>query len=1275
MGIFPRRAGEQWHHELLNSGADQCLFGPRPFYSFPFGTLSSATDVYIKKKRLIPESQACDAALVGMVLEHAQREGGVKDVAVLACLHALSHMTGSTLLVSLREECSDQRFLRCLILSHYANGSIVRANECQAAKALVQLLAGQDFLETVRQLFRELTEDGGNPNIMTASYINSILRSTKFDTNFDAHLKSLRQQRRYMSLYNAVSWLGAIANTPDNSTARSVITTILPDWMSWISWRPNFFRLMQWEGGNFTESQRQRLSPVFDLEGPDPTGHGFPSLKESTACFQSIRILDRDRSLLEGLLSLLDAVQLVPGRHAVDLFIFLCVENRNPIDRNLLSLVRAILDTRNDDCIDAMHLWLSNLRGFNNRMVALTKMLPVLGSHPSLQEVVGHDIGSDVVEVMAAARGEFNNMLSTGIPDNLAMKIHAFGSAIKDSTWLHPALDPDFLQGLQVLPPQETIIEILDSSQGPHAPVDLVKQYLSAVIGGRRGDATGLLSSIQGSISFYGRGIHPDRASLATAIGNLGFINVEVHQACRERILDEDIYMVRDLLAVTRSDSNNSCVAFARLLCRRMTMQPTVHDCWLSLLLCILLERRDDILVWSAEELPVDQWFQWVGDLRTLFPHSDGHISVTDLNFTPRKYEWWDLLRRYGRAIAKLESLYKRRANLRWLWFQEFSDIPVLLDLLERPSGRLSAGERFILSYLSPTIYVIRLVCESLGALARASDTGRIAFESVFTRYQQINQEGWSEAATQALMVSWRQSISLNSSDREGLLTLSELLGLGPSVDGDGISVARQSLISDHARVIAMARELEDMRLRLRNDDSSTLPRTLGVEDGRPDADPEIPDRLSSVVERLGPKQWEMCFPLTHLDHPSRQGLGLDDASRLLLVRISFLRQQQPAFCIHFHPNDEEMDNHGPWYVDAEMPDGRVCWTRPSPLLYVLSRALHGFLANGNRDLLSVYDMISARLATPSDHCMVCSTSMGSRLWRPTVCSSACSEVLQRAPMEVRVAGLISDPPVLDLLLTSIYSASFDNNMTLDLLPGCPFPREKIREVIDSFPALPAHARPSEILSHIRTSVTAAEGDGVMSDAEKLLTWMSIQFRGCLVSSPQNCRIPGMPGVIQFMMLNGDPSREQQFSALLASQNGETGRSAVGGVTFHGAAVERLWRGLTEGLRASLHGRPGLQVQGVALADEADLMMGYAGDTTSGGWARSELQKYNVMLVCELAGHTWQTYHTISEEARIAVRYVLLCPRGFTPPRTTQIGGHLRAVFQGLGEGKLVDRA
>ncbi|KAK3386607.1 hypothetical protein B0H63DRAFT_138630 [Podospora didyma] len=1278
MAPFSRSPRESWHRQLITSNAQSCIFGSQPFETFPFGTLRQATDSYIVKKKLVPNTPDCDSKLVDLVLDHAEKENGVKDIAVLACLHALSRSAGSSVLVSLREEyatvSANPRFLRCLILSHYANPELVPRNECQAAEALMQLLTGPDFLGSVRLLFQSLVAPP-NPFILSVTYLSSILKSVQFEPIFRTQLDTLQHHRKYMSLHNAVSWLVAISNLPQSSMARMLMTSVIPYSGVWTAWKPNYLRLVQWEGGKFTKSQRERLCRIFDLEGPDTSGHSHPALIHSSpACFEFIHVRTQDPGLLHRLLRLLDNAQRIPGGYAVDLFIYLFVDNSNPIDDHLLSLAEAILDTKSDQCIQAILQWLSNLIGFNNRMVALTKILPMLESHTTLQDILGADISNDVVEVMLSAQSEYITMLETGMGENLAMNINALGKAVVTATWIWPNLPPELPQNLERLPSQETLHEIFDSLQSSQAPTKFIKDYLKVAVGGMHGDAATMLAAIRRDIKFWGNGVDSDRAHLAVAISNLSHINGDVHDACLQQILVEDLILVRDISPTISADSDSSCVDFARLLARRVLLGRKIHDCWYGLLFSLLLQRADDLLVWSAEELPIGPWFRWLEDVRLLFPEG-GRLAASDLGFTPLKYTWWDLLAsKYMDALRQLEVMHKRHGrSMRWLWFQEVPDIVVLLDRFQNPNQPSSPLEGFILSCVQPSPHVIRLACTSLSALSSATPKSQMAYQSLYTRHKQ-NGRGWPKGATEALAAAWRESHGISQSDQEGLRAFASLMGLKIPVDDKKVHAARSSLMRDHGKLMAMAQSLEEMRSQLRSHDgpkTSAFLRELAVDDEEPvSLSLSIPGKLSGCIEKVGEQQWELSFPLTKLPSQTKRAAGIDNTSRLLLVRVSFLKQQ-PAFCIHLYPNDDGGEgNHGLWHVKGDMPDGRVCWAKPTLFIYLLSRALCTFFLDGRRpDLESVHGIIFSILEDPAAHCIVCFREMGCKLWRPTVCSGSCSNIIQRAPLEVRAASLVSDPAMLDFLLTCIHAAAANSGS--NLLPDCPLPNiANLCNIINSLPALPATATSTELLSQIRGS----------ADRELLLTWMSVQFRGCLLSAPTGRRIPAMPGVVQFLMLNSDPARERSLVMNESSSNNSEG----GNVMFYAPPPEHLWRLLTEGICTitvdPAGAAPGVHIQLMGDPKETTTTSGssdpgqalaHAQEDIGGAWRNSAMKDRKVLLACESVTPSGET-GSGSASLMVVVRYIFLCPPGFVPPHMRVVGDAFRKTFEALRAGTVL---
>ncbi|KAK3990737.1 hypothetical protein QBC44DRAFT_324675 [Cladorrhinum sp. PSN332] len=1255
---FLRWQREAWHKQLIASGARFYLGNYQPLEQLDINSLRQATETYIRKRGLALGSPECDERLLELVSEHGRRgQGGSRRVAFLACIHALSREAATRVLVSMREEgvtmSTHGRFLNCLVLSHSANPIYVPEREYQVAQALMQLLTTPNFVAAILLLFENLDRDP-DPYLLPPDYIKSILQKIDLYTTFQGHLTQLYQQRKLMSLHNTVSWLSPLLGRHQDSTAIQVVSELLPHWRDWTTWKPNYLRLMKWEGGTFTELQRTKLRPIFDLEGPDTTGAGHSSLKESVpGCFEHVRVANDDPSLLARVLHVLDTAQKVPGANSVDLVIFLCIENPSPLDSELLSLIEAILAIKNDASIHAIMAWLqSHSDGFNSRMAVLSRVLPVFDGHPALQHLLAAYISSDVLQVMPQARAEYEALLSEGVAQHLGMRIYRVSKVILAANWLHPTLPPELLQSFQRLPPEETLDEILDALEASDSFAPQINDYLRVVIGGQVGDAEAMLPAIQKTIRFHRKGVRPDQANLAHAINNVRYLDDTVREACLHQLLVENDSFLRDLLPIVRTESNMSCIDFASLLVRRYNLGCTTHQCWYMLLFRFLLYRRGEILNWSATELSAPHFFQWVQDLKILFPDGDGHSSVADLGFTAPRYQWWQsLLSQFSIALARLEELFRGHESLKWLWLEEVPEVTSLLDVLQHQHAA-SPQQKFVISYLQPSIYIINLVCASLAGLNRAAPSGRIAFESICAREQQTARGEWHRQATQALSYCWRLSPEINPVDREVLRMLTLLLDLNDGVDVHGTYDARRCVLADYRKLFALAQELQGIQIQLRNHDvakTAAFLEDLGVEDIRPApptvADSDIPVKLSSVIESIGDRHWELCFPLNELGALKRQTIGIDTASRLLLVRINLPRQSSPKFCIHFHTNkndDGESSSHTPHPVAGIMPEGPSCPTQPSTLFtYLLSRVLYTSISKSQSQLpsqilCSTYSDVATTLSSPSSICPVCVHPHSSQIkvHRPTVCSKQkCAEIFTRAPMEVRAYHLLSDPMVLELLLACVW----ETNQYVG-------PAEKYM-VKDSFPSLSGTSSVQEVLSRIQGHDTSA------TLRERLIEWMAEKFTGCLVSAPAGSKIPAMQGAGQFVLRSNervDQDMDQDECHVESSGEDENDGWEV---KFFAVPVERLWQVLCDGLVGSFDRDSG---EGI---DEIPEQGGVGGKFK---WHRFE--KKRVVLACEVTG----------AGSVVRVRYVFVFDEGWVPPKMRVIGDALRQSIGALRKGRLV---
>jgi hypothetical protein len=306
-----------------------------------------------------------------------------------------------------------------------------------------------------------------------------------------------------------------------------------------------------------------------------------------------------------------------------------------------------------------------------------------------------------------------------------------------------------------------------------------------------------------------------------------------------------------------------------------------------------------------------------------------------------------------------------------------------------------------------------------------------------------------------------------------------------------------------------------------------------------------------------------------------------------------------------------------------------------------------------------VYTFVSMLVKASPATCIQCTGDMDLKLWKPSTCSRNCSTRMRQAPLEVRLHNLLADPLAIDLLLTCVYSAAITPT-PLDLLPDCPIPKAQIQNVIDSFPSLSVFSTSTQLGRAIRGR------DSLGADRERLLSWLCLRFRGFLLSTPNNFRIPSMPHTQQFLLMNETPEREALFKT--------RARAGTTNPVFHGTSSNRLFLILTEGLRnvsGTAYMSSGSSLgPGIYLADQQGTSLGYAGSTGQ-SWSNSSLSNMSIMLGCELANYSpsGNGIHVISDENRVAVRYVFLLPPNYVAPLSHLVQPAMTTAFASLRSG------
>jgi hypothetical protein len=1271
---------EKWHQEVRNSRnvLEFLVTGHPPIEPIHLESLKGSTVEYLRvwETNHVRPSTECDKILGALIDEHARRDCLTGDVAILACLYALSIPAAVRHLVSLMD-LDVERYLRCITLVGQANPCVVSGEELRSAQSLLRILSGQgqDFQE-----FQHVIEalGLGAPMIfIPLKIIQSVLARSGIRSRLQRQLDSHLEQKRFMSAFLLVSWLQCVSRISNNNII-AVLDGHFPSWPWLIAWRPKIDRIGRWERGKFTDMQRKKLSHAFDLDGPDTATHRCESLKMAEPqCYEHVHVHPQSTETLERFLDLLYRAHIL-GPGALELFIYLCIDNS--ADETALSMVDDGIKTGEDSYCSRLLVILRALSpqsSLSRQMSDLTQALTILNDRNALENVhpsTDH-LADRLSGVMKAAQVAFCAQLEKGMGEYMGMLIYDLGNAILQASWIHSNLPSDFLAQIRQFPPQDALEAILDqlqdSTESSSSRDSRFKSYLASALGGRGEAEAGsmTLAAIREEVQFWKHPPDTFRKDLARTFAKVRSMDYSLYTSCLLVMLKEDDLFICEMRHMITLENEQTCLNFAKYLARRRRLNQLRHECWLLLLVSLIREQVPSFLPRIADSMPCDQWLKLVDDLTHLVAPVSSRLPQSGTGLTRERLSWWETLSQNMTAIRFLLRRQGEWGRVTWLYFpSHLSNIVDLLDIVRQEQSMMPI-QRQIVSYLAPDGNNVASVCDCIREIKQTSIIGRAVCERMLSRKEMVGREEWPEPGLDIVLEAWRRSGSLTQVDKSVLDLIRRLLKfpVRPQLHTAGSRSACERLQSEYNTLLHHARKLETLRLRLRHQRPqriSALLQRLGVDNtssGRA-ADAEISGELVDAVESVGEAEYELSFALTGLSNLQRQARGISKDSRILLVRLCL--QESPQFCIHFSPNDEGRGQHN--YLrpaDNHEPGSTICTKRSNLFTYYLGRHLHQLLRRGHFSLQSIHSAILKLITASPATCLVCSGSMSIKLWKPAACSKDCSFKLRNAPLEVRLHNLLVDTLSIDLLLTCVYAAAADQS-NLKLLPGCPVQKTNIKAVIDSFPPLASLETATDLQAAIRGD------DGYGKDREKLLSWLCLKFRGFMLTAPDGFRVPSMPNTKQFLILNSNHEREQLFNAQLGSQG-------VGGTVFHGTRVSRLFLILTEGLKSMsnttlmLHGTT--MGVGIYCGDNQGTSLPYAG-TTGQSWRNSALKDMRIMLGCELAGYGAPysgSVHVVADQNRLLVRYVFLLPQAYQHPPRHHVEPAMRTAFANLRSGLL----
>ncbi|KAF1833902.1 hypothetical protein BDW02DRAFT_598630 [Decorospora gaudefroyi] len=420
-----------------------------------------------------------------------------------------------------------------------------------------------------------------------------------------------------------------------------------------------------------------------------------------------------------------------------------------------------------------------------------------------------------------------------------------------------------------------------------------------------------------------------------------------------------------------------------------------------------------------------------------------------------------------------------------------------------------------------------------------------------------------------------------------------------------------------------------------------------------------LPTDIIDVVELIDEDEIEISFSLNTLTELHRNAMGVPPAAKTLIVRLLLAEDMRPRFCTHFDTDlGLETLVHFPWICSkmSSPPKALVCASVSGPsqsaFVWQLNRVIFRHLQNGTFRIVELHKHIKHRIGEMGQVCISCGVSHNAKsahLRRSTPCNLfACAQLWYNLPLEVRIPEVRTDTPTVDLLLTSVYAAAATSNISL--LPTCPIRSPlTIKQILNSLPKL------SIIRDALHPSLVLAS---YHKDAEKLISWACLHFRGYITSATGAAKIHNLPpGTHQFLLANAGPALESSFLSRFPSKVADTM------VLFHGTAMDRLPAILAQGLRiysgTALQRTGAAYGSGIYLAEDPGTSLSYSPGCLS--WVNSSFSNMRIVLGCELVGGGKKAVgglpgvHLVADPASVMVRYVFLVRR----EGGTMVRGHV----------------
>lgn len=1198
LSLFDKKpTAETWHKQI-----DETANSLRPvsshndaFFLFPWAQLRLHTDEFLRKQK-IPAVEY-DVVLTGLITSHTD-----KVVALAACAHALSE----TAIVEVLKAFSNrddglEDYLQAFVAAGHGKPHDFAADDAAWAATLVTVhkAATSSYFthEALHALYLQSSKTQVPVNTTLLSRLPGIVGPLL--QKLKATLDGCRKEQDWTSALLVQEVLANIDEATNGKAAfvEELLQSEIPTWRHWASWRPNKARLQAWQ-----PKSKDWLRPLWELLGPNfdfVDGVHVSALSRLILDHRLITWLEQNGVTIgPGLLvndtqdaqtafaaRLFSTVDFIcaEGGLAETFFLHLWLDDRLGLDGHTLDL----WDLARQSLLKQAPMFLQGVlqggpdRGDPTSTLSIGLCAVDNTAYKGLRIYLERDIRHYIGEAYSSLKSSFLTELQAENDWFLtASALVQVRSTLARFSWLGDMASEALHLSSESLMTMTGLAALQELHQALTWPDDLLepptRAYIGNVVLGQpcgKDDGVAIIKELH---LLWQQSNYRSHRCAALTLAHMADVSASCRAQCLHDIITFNITQVKkleDAIMGLKYKPAAMCHCIVRLGAKAVNRNPAHKASWAAVTRHVLetynISPRYAVSDRVMTACSFKKYQKWVQNLFCIF----GDLAED----AKESMVWLGTLSDYRDVLVKLQGISEAQRALHCIatsYGSVFSSHVV--DMLQSIQAQTAEDRMQLMVHVVFSLTeksLAKQVAETVCLLSSISAAGfRQCKELVMVSDREslyiaaVQMEVWlqSESIGEDVKKALRYALWTGSS--EVLLTLFRCLGKALHLPSSPQpATAREYFQKRFEAMMKSAHELESMRIYLKGVDQvgvATVLTNLGLEDSTSFLEEEVldlPNELFNFVEQVDDTTVELQFPLTGVKELQRNAMGLKSNESLVVRLNTDVNGTRESYCVHVIDTDTNWPSvqHDPVKVwQSNPPSRQYCkQNRATRVAYMIMRCGWQKLRSVPRaSLAEIYQGIEVALKTYGNKCLVCHRDIGANLYRPTLCSkAACRSTYLSSELDIRIADLRLNPRSVSLLLAAIQAAALTmssrgNEIGTDLLPDRPdrlSDNKKLIVMLDSAFAIANIVRAGDDVNAIRQRHSIRH--------ELFFSWALNVYQGFIVEATGSLRIPNLPNVLQFAVVDSRP----EISAAFAKHDTVTPRQ----VLFHGKirkAIHRL---------------------------------------------------------------------------------------------------------------------